>query len=373
MPAQLLPEPVRRSWERSRSAGVRPSDSPVFGYASRSVDAEIFEGERYFMQSVRDEVEQLWGSFGGPEWTIFCVNPRGVIVHARHSGVSVPAGLRAIRNGCRLLEADVGTTAPACALAEGATVTVLGSQHYLTEFESIFCLSTPFRDVDGEVAGALDITGVGERDMDLLGGYFRQAAFAIENAMFARLHGCYLVAIQHDMRWLNTPLQGLIAISEGGRLRAANSIGRRLLGLAPTGSVEGVTLASLFPHASPAQRRRLLQSASIPGRLPLPDRSHVFTHVIRGPLASTDRRNSLRWRPALTGGRTDSVREHEPGVLTAPPLREQVRDAVTHALEANGGNVALTARQLGISRTTLYKRLGRGRPAVRELPTEKGE
>ncbi|WP_456025809.1 helix-turn-helix domain-containing protein [Pseudomonas capeferrum] len=42
-------------------------------------------------------------------------------------------------------------------------------------------------------------------------------------------------------------------------------------------------------------------------------------------------------------------------------LRQTQQRAIESALQVNGGNISATARQLGISRTTLYKKkYGRG-------------
>jgi transcriptional regulator of acetoin/glycerol metabolism len=43
--------------------------------------------------------------------------------------------------------------------------------------------------------------------------------------------------------------------------------------------------------------------------------------------------------------------------VQAAPLRDQQRDAARRAAHTAEGNLSLAARQLGISRTTLYKLL----------------
>ena len=48
------------------------------------------------------------------------------------------------------------------------------------------------------------------------------------------------------------------------------------------------------------------------------------------------------------------------------PLAEVERQAIVHALEANGGNVSETARALGIDRATLYRKLKRYDQSARE-------
>ena len=75
---------------------------------------------------------------------------------------------------------------------------------------------------------------------------------------------------------------------------------------------------------------------------------------------------TLRLASALAQGDTLIRLEHLPGELQQPPqaapdgdLEMAVRRTVERALAANGGNISATAAQLGISRTTLYKKLGR--------------
>ncbi len=45
------------------------------------------------------------------------------------------------------------------------------------------------------------------------------------------------------------------------------------------------------------------------------------------------------------------------GITQVRPLRDVERDAISNALTANAWNIALTARQLGISRNTLYRKI----------------
>jgi transcriptional regulator of acetoin/glycerol metabolism len=47
----------------------------------------------------------------------------------------------------------------------------------------------------------------------------------------------------------------------------------------------------------------------------------------------------------------------EAPLIKAPmDMRQAQRRAIESALQVNGGNITATARQLGISRTTLYKK-----------------
>lgn len=344
LPDALLPVPVARSWERSRQAGVRPWQRPDYEALKPRGNPREHPDDRRLAQCTGEEIERLWAAFGGRDWTVFCVNPNGMIVQLRQHPDADPQLLRPIQAGRRIQEIDIGTTAPSCTLAEDAPALVRGNQHYLSEFEPVFCLSVPLHGLDGELMGALDITGIGERDPELLLGHFQHAALAAENRLYAGLRDCHLLRLQYDARWLQSPLQGLLAVRPDGSLQAANRLARRLLGLPRAGALPALTLDALFGAASATQRRRLLQPGA-PRRLRRPDGTALLVEWLRGPQPARGFRRAAVPGPAVAG----------------PALREHTLQAVAEALRTHGGNVSAAARQLGISRTTLYKKM-RGLP-----------
>jgi transcriptional regulator of acetoin/glycerol metabolism len=108
-------------------------------------------------------------------------------------------------------------------------------------------------------------------------------------------------------------------------------------------------------EASPAQERRLLQ----PQRIARADGGHVWVQYARAPLDSS----------ALRRGRSQTVAVAAPprvppvaassddAVRGAAGLREHALYAIQRALSEHDGNVAAAARQLGVSRTTVYAKL----------------
>jgi sigma-54 dependent transcriptional regulator, acetoin dehydrogenase operon transcriptional activator AcoR len=339
LPDSLLPAPLARSWERSRQAGLLPGHAPNYEALQPRGNPREHPDDRRLVHSVEREIEQLWQAFGGRDWTVFCVNPHGMIVHRCQHHDADPRLLQPIQVGRRIQEIDIGTTAPSCALAEDAPVLVRGNQHYLDAFAPVFCLSVPLHGLEGELVGALDITGIGERDPELLLAQFRQAALAAENRLYAGVRDCHLLRLRYDPRWGDSPLQGLLAVRPDGSLRAANRIARRLLGLPLHGALEPLPLEALFAFASQQQRRRLLQPGAA-RRVPLADGTALWVEL---------------WRSAQD--RTAAGASRMPALGSAPTLRAQARQGIEQALRDNGGNIAATARQLGISRTTLYKKL----------------
>lgn len=343
VPRGLLPAAVTSSWERSRALGVRPTQAPLYGVLRRPAQAQPALA-RLLLRSVSQEVDHLWSAFGGPDWVIFCVDPHGTVLHARRADDCRNPLLHPIERGRDVHEGYVGTTAPACTLHDGRTSVVVGNQHYLTAFADIFCLAVPLVGVHGERLGALDITGTGQRDVRRLHQHFQLASLAVEQALFTGLPHCHLLRVHADPRWLQTPLAGVVALDEDGGLVAASRQAREALGLPPQGALPAMRLHEHLQCAGPAQRRRLLQATRRAHRVACPDGTHVWIQHARRPRAGAQA--------------SDTAAPATPAAM-ATTLEEQAWHGIQAALADHGGNVAAAARQLGISRTTLYARLAR--------------
>ncbi|MDC6652638.1 hypothetical protein, partial [Leclercia adecarboxylata] len=86
--------------------------------------------------------------------TLFGVSADGLVVAQCEHGLADVPVLRPIQIGRRLREIDIGTTAPACSLAEDAPALVRGNEHYLDSFATVVCLSVPLHGLAGEVPGS---------------------------------------------------------------------------------------------------------------------------------------------------------------------------------------------------------------------------
>ncbi|MBA1320645.1 sigma-54-dependent Fis family transcriptional regulator [Pseudomonas plecoglossicida] len=275
LPAGLLPEPIERSWERSRAAGLSPWQSRL---AQSQADVlPLTEADNQLAVCVQPELERLWELIGDSHWMLFCVNPDNRIVQTRKpTGVNSP--LSALQTGRRVGEVDVGTTAPACTLMDGLPAIVAGNQHYLQEFAQFFCVSVPLRGVNGELLGALDLTGIGTRNAGTMLERLKHAALATENNFFLNLQGCRILELQHDPRLLGSPLQALLAVHEDGTVHAANRAAQQLLGV-PSYRPEGLTLDQLFDRPN---RNGLDGSTQL---LALADGSRLYGRLLAQPTA----------------------------------------------------------------------------------------
>jgi sigma-54 dependent transcriptional regulator, acetoin dehydrogenase operon transcriptional activator AcoR len=270
LPADLLPSSVAQSWVRSRATGLLPDQSwrPRQDVGLLPLD----EQDQRLAACVSPEIDRLWQQIGGASWTIFCVNPQGMIVHARQAR-NLHGPLQPLQAGRRIQEADIGTTAPSCTLAEGVPMVLIGNQHYLSDFAQFFCVSVPIRGLHGEVIGALDITGIGDRQAGAVLEQLSHAAMAAENRLFNSLGDCRVLSLQHDPRLLGTPLQGLLAVDSSGRIQNANRAAQRLLGLEHYRPL-GQRLDHLFEESSQLDLHRA------PQQLTLSDGSRLYAQVL---------------------------------------------------------------------------------------------
>ncbi|SDI99807.1 Transcriptional regulator of acetoin/glycerol metabolism [Pseudomonas flavescens] len=226
LPEGLLPDPVSRSWQRARAAGLMPGQ-PCLAQLEPEL-ARLDASDEWLVACIAPEIDRLWQHLGGHTWTLYCTNTKGIIVYSRQERDSP---LRQLRAGRHVHEARFGTIAPLCVLAEDTPIVLVGSQHYLCEFERFFCVSVPLHRPDGTLIGALDFTGIGERHAPQVLEQLTYAAMAAENSLYRDLDDCHVVCLQHDLRLLDTPLQGLLAVDAQGRIRAANRTAQNLLGL----------------------------------------------------------------------------------------------------------------------------------------------
>ncbi|TWI50915.1 hypothetical protein IQ22_03614 [Pseudomonas duriflava] len=228
LPEDLLPASIARSWARSRDAGLLPWQ-PRLSQLDDQLHMLMPE-DHLLARHASPEIERLWQVLGGKAWTIFCVNTEGVIVRIAKDQNNLPP-LQYLQVGRRVHEPEIGTTAPSCTLMEGKPIVLLGNQHYLNEFERFFCVSVPLWGTQGELIGALDITGIGNRPVHSVLDQLNYAAMAVENRLYDDLPKTNILHLQHDPRLFDTPFEGLIALDSQGCIQAANRTARRLLGL----------------------------------------------------------------------------------------------------------------------------------------------
>lgn len=328
---------IKRSWARSRAAGLARDTPPHFPPLSAYYHLIKHPEARHLIHTGRGALERLWSAFGGKDWTIYLVSTSGVILHAlkeRHAGAEV----KPLEAGRRMHENDIGTTAPACSFAESKPMVLLGDQHYLESFGQMTCLSVPVHGEDGNVAAILGMTGKGQRPLGLMMEHFQLGAYQVETALFAHQMTGQIIRLDYQSGNRDTARAGFLAINDSGYVSGANRVARIMVGLPLQGKLAPVPLNQLLGARQERRVERLLKGQPNQ-RLQLLDGARVFASSVRSP------------------GRKYAI---GPKRIIPSDLKQSANELIKERLDDNGGNVSRTARELNISRNTLYKRLREG-------------
>ena len=345
--------PLLRSWQRCRDAGMREHERVNFELVSRAMLADLDELHGALVRRARPETERLAHALRGTGCVVMLFNQRGVVIDRVCQESATPAVLLAAsRKGVNVSERCVGTTAPAISIAEGVPYLVGRDAHFFANVRPFFCVAAPIDSPAGERLGALDITAYDNVPSFDIYGLVVDAAAAVENSLFQPTHERVVVRFHPRAELIGTPLEGLLAVDQDGSICGANRVAARLL-CVPRQGLLGRAFGELFD-------RRL---QALFGRTcgPRADLVEMLTHVglqvmARFECGVNEARPGLVWPQSQP---TAAVGPAGAAALAAAPsgkMRELELHAIESTLIAFKGNVSAAARQLGISRNTIYRR-----------------
>ena len=343
--------PLLRSWQRCRDAGMREHERVSFELVSRSLLATLDDEHGALVQAARPEAERLARALRGTGSTVLMFNARGVVIDRLCHEAATPAILlQATRKGVNLSERCMGTNAPAIALAEGVPYLVGRDAHFFDNVRPFFCVAAPIDAPDGRRLGALDITSYDQVPGFDVFSLVMDAAAAIENSLFVAGPDRLLVHFHPRQELLGTPMEGLLQVDAGGLVTGANRQAARLL-CTPRNALPGMAFGALFD-------RRLQGLFAQPSRQHA-DLVEMQTHVGLQVMARFEGEAAHDGARQLLGHdlRGSGLAQAMPMTPPVPAsLRTLECQAIAHTLAALDGNVSATAKALGISRNTIYRR-----------------
>jgi sigma-54 dependent transcriptional regulator, acetoin dehydrogenase operon transcriptional activator AcoR len=245
------------SWERSMRLGFRRGDRALFNSSvSKAVAKRAADENRGLLEHATPEMVKLYQGLGSSRWLALCVDTEGRIICHVGDHLAAPRALQVLMQPGRvLLESELATTAPGCALEERRPAVVSRDEHFLTELSQFFCASAPIFGADGKLVGALDISGVDVRAVPLAGDMISFAVRRIENNLVAAVENSALLRFHCDERLIGTPFEGIIAVDGNGVIVGANRAAGQLLEL--SGELPmGATLDSVLDGGLEILRRK---------------------------------------------------------------------------------------------------------------------
>ena len=340
---------IEQSWQRCLSQGQRPEHRVLFEAASSQHMRQTLECNRTLVQAARPILNQLGSALADTHYFALLTNQDGVVVDV--DGPIDRSDRRVdliTRIGTDLSEQSVGTTAIGAALHLQQPVWLHRGEHFFNDTSVYSCAGAPLFGPDGRCVGMLDLTGVEATERPELRHLVVHTARTIENALVLQRPHTLLLRLN----WPGLPLgdegDGLMGLDADGFVTAANGAARHML---PPLATAGAALHCRDLFALPTD---LLFDAA---------RHHsagLDVPLWSGLRLQVQARMAQRTHEAAPPSTWPAAAPTQPAAPRLP--LKDVETALIHkAVEEARGNVAEAALALGISRATVYRKLGSGK------------
>ena len=334
---------ITRSWQRCIDMGLQPGQRVGFDAISVQHMRRVQEASRPLVQAAQPVLAELARTIADIRYFAILTNAEGVVVDA-HGPVDRQDRRAEViaRVGVDLSEKAVGTTAISAALTELQPVWLHRGEHFFQNNSVYSCAGAPVFGPDGLCAGMLDLTGIETTERPALKHLVRRSARSIENSWLLSTDHALVLRLNWPGNQPGDDSDGLITLDHNGQIVGANPTARQMLSMSP--DTDGQTLHASEVFASPWEN--LFDAAS---------RQASAQEL---PLWSGLRLQTQALRPGTRPAAAHSAKTSERAQAMTKPLKDVQTEMIREAVQQARGNVAEAARSLGISRATVYRKLG---------------
>jgi sigma-54 dependent transcriptional regulator, acetoin dehydrogenase operon transcriptional activator AcoR len=356
---------IARSWQRCLASGLRPEQALPFNLVSGAALQRTRDENHALVRAARPVLEKLGRAIAGSRYFAILTNHQGVVVDV-HGDID-RSDRRAdliTRVGVDLSERQAGTTAIGAALAELQPVWLHRGEHFFDANSAYSCAGAPLFGPDGVCVGMLDLTGIEATERPELRHLVAQSARSLENALTLAQPHELLLRLNWPGHGLDGDNDGLVCLDADGYLTGANQVARQMVpqlvqgaggGALRTHSSElfALPFEMLYDHAAASAHRHAPLEVPLWSGLRLQasaQRTGDTALAILPPSAhATPSAHAVTPPPAI-------------GSTPGRALKDIETDLIRKAVDDARGNVLRAAKTLGISRATVYRRLGTGKP-----------
>jgi transcriptional regulator of acetoin/glycerol metabolism len=338
---------IERSWRRCMASGQRPEQRLNFDVIPQQALRRTEEANHTLVQAARPVLDRLGRAIANTRYFAILTDAQGIVIDV--NGPIDRSDRRAqliTRVGVDLSERSVGTSAIGAALTELQPVWLHRGEHFFNDTSIYSCAGAPLFGPDGRCVGMLDLTGIEAIERPELKHLVTQSARSIENALTLTRPHKLLVRLNWPGRALGDETDGLLCLDADGWVTGANQTARQMLTQLAT--------ASNAPHPATVHCSELFAMPwemlfDAAARQALGDESPMEV-----PLWSGLRLQALS---QAAGHESDSAAGRRPAAGRLP-LKDLEIALIRKAVDEAKGNVMQAARALGISRATVYRKLG---------------
>lgn len=332
---------IQRSWQRCLAVGQRAQDGVHFDAVSAADMRRISDINQPLIRAAQPTLHKLARAMADTRYFAILTNAQGIVVTV--DGPIDPGEPRAMaiaRVGVDLSEQAVGTTAIGAALAEQQPVWLHRGEHFFEVNRHYSCAGAPVWGPEGACVGMLDLTGVDVAERPALKHLVTRSARSIENALTLAQPHALLLRLAWPGQAFGDESDGLVCVDADGFVVGRNHAASDMLALSP--AVPQPHCADLF---------------ALPWE-------HLFDAArARRPAGEQPLWSGLRLQvlASLNGDAAEPLSHSAPPHPPAPgaALKDIETALIKQAVQAARGNVMEAARALGISRATVYRKLGR--------------
>jgi len=329
---------IERSWRRCLANGQRPDQRVAFDVIPAQAARRVEEANHTLVQAARPVLDKLGRAIAHSRYFAILTDAQGVVVDVDGPIDRSDRRARLItRIGVDLSERAVGTTAIGAVLAELRPVWLHRGEHFFDDTSVYSCAGAPLFGPDGHCVGMLDLTGIEVAERPELKHLVSQSARSIENALTLSRQHALVLRLNWPGRAIGGDTDGLLCLEADGGVVSVNATARQMISFLATPSLSAVHCSDLF--AMPWEM--LFDASQHASAIEVPLWSGLTLQVLAQlPGAS----------PALAGPQRRL------------PLKDLEAALIRKAVDEARGNIVQAARALGISRATVYRKLGRKQP-----------
>ncbi len=340
---------LERSWQRCLGLGQSPRQAVAFDLLPQAALRRTSEANRALTLAARPVLAQLGQALAETRYFAILTNASGIVVDA-HGPIdrSDRRSHLITRIGVDLSESAVGSTAIGAALSELQPVWLHRGEHFFDDTGCYSCAGAPLFGPRGECVGMLDVTGVDTPERPELAYLVTQSARAIENSLALHQPHDLLLRLTWPGHPAGSDTDGLLGLDADGFVATSNCAARHMLPAldrplaadAPRvhfGELFALQIEMLFDAARSGSGDVLLPLWSglrVQAVVSAAGQRHVMTPAVRPRLA------------------------REAGTANPSKLRDIETALIRKAVDEAKGNVAKAAARLGVSRATVYRKLG---------------
>ena len=345
----LLAPWIERSWQRCMGSGHQPGETVGFDLLSAGTMRRTREANYALTKAARPVLQELGQALAATRYFAILTNAQGVVVDV--NGPINRSDRRAhliSRIGVDLSERSIGTSAISAALAELQPVWLHRGEHFFDDTSAYSCAGAPLFGAHGECVGMLDVTGVDVPERPELKHLLTRYARSIENILVQEPAHQLLLRLSWPGQQPGADSDGLVTLDADGFVVGCNTTARQMI--PPLALAQTHPGSRCHSHALFAVAFEMLFDATRRGAQPIALPLWSGLQVQAVALPSKGLHMAAARRPALGPVPVDTGVPRRLKDIETALIRKAVVDA--------RGNVALAATRLGVSRATVYRKLG---------------